>query len=646
MDRKHQQDVGRQEFTELTSDARLAHPLLDFLGCRGILGRPLVLVEESVTICPPRLRKSGRHAEESIAHQPISVLGARLASARDSCGFEARGRNAGPLRFSQQRHRRGRPGNAPDGRAARKRRGGLAQWAPRCQTSSRETGKSATGWKMITRRLKSASAAALGLLALGVMPAAAQAQPVPTFTISPSTNVHVGDPVYFDASSSVAQPDATYSWSFGDGDTASAEDLYSTQEEFPTPGTYTVTLTITDGTGTARTSQNVNVSWSPPSAAFTVNGQTLGDELPGTIAFEPGQALTFADASSPGSAPLASFVWSFGDGSGTRGDSVTHAYSSPGIYSVIETVTDTNGQSAQASGQLLIDSPPAAAFMVSPRALVGHAVSFNATGSHPTGPVGLSDFSWDFGDGSEPPADDGVPLPTPYAWDYGNSATATHTYQSPGAYIVALDVTDAGNLAGQTSMTVTVARYMNQQDVRGDFTSQLARSPRFGKAWRGSKTPRSNPSPVCPRDEIEHLSTFGGGAPCQAEFAYKGKWYAVDGSVTPAQNSNGGIADPTDTATIYYAHSWTRRWRPSSAKCAQGIPGKLYSNDGGCWDITIGQNFGFVQPKFSFKRHVYVLGTDTGDFPQWNELTCSWSRGTYQCTSRFGDGFRWVPYAR
>lgn len=498
---------------------------------------------------------------------------------------------------------------------------------------------------MIGRKLGSASATLITLVVLGVFSATAQAQPVPSFTISPSENVHVGDQVSFDASSSVAQPDATYSWDFGDGDTASAEDLYATDEEFSAPGTYTVTLTITDGTGTASTSQNVNVSWYPPTAAFTVNDVSLSDELPGTIAFQPGQALSFADQSRLGSAPLASFVWNFGDGTGARGDAVSHSYASPGIYTVTETVTDTNGQSAQATGQLLVDSPPGAVFDISPRPLVGEPITFNASGSRPNGPVALTDFSWDFGDGSEPSSYDGVPAPTPYPWDYGDRATATHTYQSPGVYQVTLDLTDAGNLSGQTSVTFNVARYMAQRAVRGDFASQLARSPRFGQAWRGSKTPRNNPSPVCPKDEVQHLAAFEGGAPCQAEFAYRGRWYEVQGSVSPTQNSNGGTADPSDTATIYYSSSWTRRWRQSSASCTHGIPGKLYTNDGGCWAITIGQNFGFVDPKFTFRRHVYDLGTESGDFPQWNVFTCSWSHGTYQCTNRFGDGFRWMPYA-
>jgi hypothetical protein len=118
----------------------------------------------------------------------------------------------------------------------------------------------------------------------------------------------------------------------------------------------------------------------------------------------------------------------------------------------------------------------------------------------------------------------------------------------------------------------------------------------------------------------------------------------VDGSVSPAQNSNGGTASPTNTATFNYSHSWMRRWRQNSARCARGIPGKLYSNDGGCYAITIDQFFGFTHPTFTFKRHVYILGTDTGDFPQWNTLNCTWRFQTYQCTDSFGDGFRWMPY--
>ena len=119
------------------------------------------------------------------------------------------------------------------------------------------------------------------------------------------------------------------------------------------------------------------------------------------------------------------------------------------------------------------------------------------------------DFAWSFGM-APAAAYDGIPAPTTYPWDFGDRETATHTFRSPGVDRVTVDLTDAGGLSGQRCVTVKVARYMSQQDVRGDFASQLpaARGLARHGAARSRRAPtrpglpgRRHPVPVAPTTE-------------------------------------------------------------------------------------------------------------------------------------------------
>jgi PKD repeat protein len=83
----------------------------------------------------------------------------------------------------------------------------------------------------------------------------------------------------------------------------------------------------------------------PPSAA-------LGASPPNPVPV--GQAVTFdASGSQPGSSPIASYEWDFGDGnSAAGGPQETHQYGAPGTYTATVTVVDENGLSSSASQQI------------------------------------------------------------------------------------------------------------------------------------------------------------------------------------------------------------------------------------------------------------------------------------------------------
>jgi hypothetical protein len=76
----------------------------------------------------------------------------------------------------------------------------------------------------------------------------------------------------------------------------------------------------------------------PPAALIT--GPTAGAAR---------DKLTFDGSGSTSAAGIASYLWSFGDGTGATGTSVTHRFEKAGTYEVTLRVTDVKGQRSSAS---------------------------------------------------------------------------------------------------------------------------------------------------------------------------------------------------------------------------------------------------------------------------------------------------------
>lgn len=160
----------------------------------------------------------------------------------------------------------------------------------------------------------------------------------PSITAGPAASPaapNVNETVTFTVTASGA---TSYSWDFGDGATdsgASATHIYTTA------GTYTVTVTVTDGTTSTSASVSVTVSSS------STSGADSSVSLTGRVSQGSGNApllSTFNASGTDGNgAAITDFSWNFGDGSTGTGASVSHTYSSPGIYAVYLTGTDANG---------------------------------------------------------------------------------------------------------------------------------------------------------------------------------------------------------------------------------------------------------------------------------------------------------------
>jgi PKD repeat protein len=162
------------------------------------------------------------------------------------------------------------------------------------------------------------------------------ANPTAEFAVSPASP-GVNQNVFFDAAGSQAAPGRTisrYEWTFGDGSGGTG---INESHRYTKAGSFAVTLTVTDSagrTGAATKSVTVGAGQSPTAnfsfspAAPTVNQRVFFD---GTLSTAP-----------PGRT-IARYVWNFGENGLAEGERVEYVYGRAGAYTVVLTVTDSNG---------------------------------------------------------------------------------------------------------------------------------------------------------------------------------------------------------------------------------------------------------------------------------------------------------------
>jgi PKD repeat protein len=137
-----------------------------------------------------------------------------------------------------------------------------------------------------------------------------------------------------------------------------------------------------------------------------------------------------------------SYAWDFGDGTTGAGQTTTHQFRAINSFSVTLTVTDARGAQAFATKLVPVapGTPPGAAFTTSPSAPgINQDVFFDGTGSKPAAGRTITNYDWNFGDGST-----------------GSGAVTSHKFTAPGSYTVSLITTDdAGSKS--TPVTATLA---------------------------------------------------------------------------------------------------------------------------------------------------------------------------------------------
>jgi PKD repeat protein len=236
-----------------------------------------------------------------------------------------------------------------------------------------------------------------------------------TYTISQCDSVS-----FINHSVSVQLPVVSWFWDFDD--VPSGVNNFSTEENpahhFYTPvtKTYHVKLIVTDSLGCSDTLIGP-VTVSKPVANFRVENSCIGE------------GTTFFDLSVSDSNFIASWSWDFGDPlSGSNSSTLqnpVHIYNSAGDYFVILTVTNGNGCVATIGKTIHVSYPPSANWSYIQPSCYPDATHFLDI-SVPQGTVPITNWLWDFGDGST-----------------STLKNPVHQYAAAGSYTVVLIVKNA-----------------------------------------------------------------------------------------------------------------------------------------------------------------------------------------------------------
>jgi len=200
--------------------------------------------------------------------------------------------------------------------------------------------------------------------------------PFAAFIVDKNT-VEIGETVTFTNQSVNA---VSYSWSFGDGETSTAE---NPTHEYSDAGTFTIQLTATGAGGdTDAATSSITMVYPPPVADFTMDKTEA----------VPGETITFTNQSEWAE----SYSWDFGDGSTSTVTNPTHSYASEGIYTITLTATGLKpGTTDMYSMAVKVCYPPVASFSMSDDNVdLGEVIYFTNQSTH------ASSYLWDFGDGT------------------------------------------------------------------------------------------------------------------------------------------------------------------------------------------------------------------------------------------------------
>lgn len=209
---------------------------------------------------------------------------------------------------------------------------------------------------------------------------------------------------------------SNWNWNFGDGNTSTVQNPSHT---YASAGNYTVTLIVSSPGCADTTTQTITVG-APVNAGFTTSSACGG------------QTVTFTDTSST-TATITGWNWNFGDGSTSSTQNPVHTYSNIGSYTVILTVTTSDGCTGSATQTLSVGSTPMASFTANGNCS-GQNIAFTNTS---TGTI--SSYSWNFGDGGT-----------------STAASPSHVFATAGTYNVTLIVSNGPGCGDTITQPVTI----------------------------------------------------------------------------------------------------------------------------------------------------------------------------------------------
>ena len=181
--------------------------------------------------------------------------------------------------------------------------------------------------------------------------------PTAVINVTPGTTGIEPFTVIFDAYGSTDDRGiASYAWDFGDGTTGTG--VMPAAHTYTDPGEYFVKLTVTDYWGNVGVAlETITVGEAgAPTALINVTPSTTGI-APFTVYFDASQSSVADSGEGCGSCSIVSYAWNFGDGTPTgNGMTISHTYTSAGTYTVVLTVTDSNGNTGYDSVTITVNA--------------------------------------------------------------------------------------------------------------------------------------------------------------------------------------------------------------------------------------------------------------------------------------------------
>lgn len=257
---------------------------------------------------------------------------------------------------------------------------------------------------------------------------------------------------------------------------ANAQGAISGSHTYQSSSTYDVTVTVTDKDGTVGIDgMRVTVTGSRPPQ---INGFAVSTATP-----NEGQVVGFsAQAGDIDNDPL-TYTLDFGDGS-TPAHSLTatHAYADNGTYTAVLTVSDYRFSTTASIVVTVANIAPSVDAGQDAGVFKNQPFALNASFTDP----GLHDAPWvttvDWGDGS-PTVQGSASAP--------GAIGGTHTYSSPGSYVVTVRVIDKDGASGSDVAAVTVSDRAPVANAGGPYFGNEAASISFSAT--GSSDPDGDP---------------------------------------------------------------------------------------------------------------------------------------------------------
>lgn len=279
--------------------------------------------------------------------------------------------------------------------------------------------------------------------------------------------------------------------------------------------------------------------------------------------YEVGVPITFADNSVPTKGTtIVAYLWEFGDEakSTSTEQNPTFTYKKDGAYTVVLTVTDSNGLKAQKKHNVVIVNPTKADFVLEKdEYYMGDVVKFINT-STSKGTTTITGYKWEFADENNSTSTEKDP---------------TFVYNVEGSYPVKLTVTDSYGL------TATITKSVSIQDPSKIIATQWTSA--LGGAVKGGSSPA-----VSPDGSTIYMLRSLAGTDVAALYALN----TADGQMKWSFDVSKGIADAGGHADA--------QAKDIFSSCSVGADGTVYliardlqstsANRCGLWTLAVNPN--------------------------------------------------------